>query len=102
MTMHGSQWPQQEYREGPVLHQDHRQPQCKTPQVQVLHTIVWQVRLLDGLMRQRKLITDDMQHALGKVQMVMTTFWSVSKHRYLAGEPGCSLKDSARGYQHSK
>ena len=65
--MLGSKGPQQEYRQEPLLNKDCRLPQCKIPWVQVLYTDGWQVRLLDGLTRQRKFITDNIQLALGKV-----------------------------------
>ena len=74
----------------------------RTPWVQVLYSDGCQVKLLNGLTRQRKLITDNVQHALGKVQMVITTFWSVCQLRCLLGEAGCSHQDSVRGYWHSR
>ena len=84
------------------LHKDCRLPQHRCPWVKVLYTDGCQVRLLDGLTRQTNLITDNVQHALGKEQIVAITFWSVSKLKCLLGEAGCSHQDSAKGYQHSR
>ena len=50
---------------------------------------------MDDPTRQRKLITDDVQHALGKAQMVTIPVWCVSQLGCLPVEAGCSLQDSA-------